>query len=251
MSGDAPIVIELTGAYTSASFSDSSTWGWFNPSKYDSWQPSEQDEFGLAAARLVFDHPTYPVMLGGEWYPELQAQGTVAPSADGQGYSDQIWGDIQAYDLALGQHYGNVQRPRITPWFGATYIRINENLNRTYDGGDPSNPEYSSAESGLWGVMGGADAEIPVSPGWYAVGTVVIRWARGSRDATTNAESPQPTTVTQSDDTSVTMWGTELGVRWDSTRNFHVAAGWRYRDWTYDDGPASFSGPFLRLGVAF
>ncbi len=117
---DAPVIIELTGAYTSASLSDSSAWGWWNPSKYDSWQSTGDDEIGLAAARIVWDHPTYPFMLGGEWYPKLEALGTVESSDAGAGYSDQLVGDLEAYDLALGQKYGDDYKANITPWFGAT-----------------------------------------------------------------------------------------------------------------------------------
>ena len=47
------------------------------------------------------------------------------------------------------------------------------------------------------------------------------------------------------------MWGAEIGVRWDSTGRVTLAAGWRYRDWTLDDGPASFSGAFVRMGIGF
>ncbi len=250
ISFDGEVIIELTGAFTSPSINNSSTWGWFNPSKYDSWQTEGDDQFGFAAARITWSHPTYPIMLGGEWYPKLEAVGTVESSGTSAGYVDQLDGDLEAYDLALGQFYGKYGRPIVTPWFGVTQIRINESRSRIGEGGDPTNPDDSSAQSRLWGVMGGADAEIPLRPGWFAIGTVVIRWAKGSRDAEISTESP-PTNVSQSDDTSITMWGAEIGVRWDSTGMVRLAAGWRYRDWTYDDGPASFSGPFLRLGVTF
>jgi hypothetical protein len=47
------------------------------------------------------------------------------------------------------------------------------------------------------------------------------------------------------------MFGGEIGVLWAWTRHLEVAGGWRYRDWTHDDGPASFNGPFVRLGASF
>lgn len=245
-----PVSIELTGAFTSASLSNSSTWGWFNPSKYDSWLPTEDDEFGFAAARLIWNHPKYPLYLGGEWYPKLIADGAVAPTDDTAGYIDQLYGDLEAYDLALGQHYGDDQRPQITPWFGVTQIRINESRNRVPVADTTETPSYSSAQSRLWGVIVGFDAEAPISPTLVAIGTTVVRWARGSRDAEITTESP-PTTASQSDDTDITMWGAELGVRWFVSDAVQLSAGWRYRDWTYDHGPASFSGPFIRCGVDF
>jgi hypothetical protein len=152
--GDLPLRVELTGAYASTSYSGDSTWGWFNPSKYGTWQPIEHDGFELASARLVWEHPTFPFMLDGEWSPKLEAFGSVPATADGPAYEDHVEVDLEVYDLALGQHYGDEGRARITPWFGATYMRLNEDRDRVVEGGDPAAPDASSAESQLWGVMG-------------------------------------------------------------------------------------------------
>ena len=53
------------------------------------------------------------------------------------------------------------------------------------------------------------------------------------------------------DDTSRTMYGVELGVRWTPVVWLAVEGGWWYRDWSVDDGPATYDGPFLRVAFGF
>jgi hypothetical protein len=249
--GELPVTIDLTVSSTSPSFESTSSWGWLNPSKYDVWKPIEEDSVELSEARIILNHPVYPVMMRGEWNPQLEATGSVAATDLSAGYEDQLSTDIEVYDLALGQHYGQAGRARVTPWFGATYMRIRELRHRVSEGDSSSDPDESTAKSDLWGVMAGADGVIPLRPGWNVIGTAVIRWARGDRDATLSTDDPQDTTATQSDSRDQVMYGAELGVRWDPVDRLQVTGGWRYRDWTHDDGPASFSGPFVRVGVGF
>jgi hypothetical protein len=43
------------------------------------------------------------------------------------------------------------------------------------------------------------------------------------------------------------MLGAELGLRLEAMDGLLIEAGWRYRDWSLDEGPATFDGPFARL----
>jgi len=65
------------------------------------------------------------------------------------------------------------------------------------------------------------------------------------------SDPENPSWVDLSDDTERAMWGVDLGVRWEAGRVVRLDGGWRYRDWQHDGGPASFSGPFVRLVVHF
>ena len=76
-------------------------------------------------------------------------------------------------------------------------------------------------------------------------------WATGDRKATFTPEEsddlPGTTQVKASDSVDQFMWGAELGVLWQASRHVGLEGGWRYRDWTHSNGPASFDGLFLRL----
>jgi hypothetical protein len=47
------------------------------------------------------------------------------------------------------------------------------------------------------------------------------------------------------------MWGADLGLRWTASPEVAVEAGYRLRDWSLDDGPASYSGLYLKAVFGF
>ncbi|MGD8441446.1 MAG: hypothetical protein PVG53_13020, partial [Holophagae bacterium] len=111
------------------------------------------------------------------------------------------------------------------------------------------------ADSDLWGVLVGADASIAVWKSVDVVGRAVFRWSRGTRTADQATPDPgggsQGGSVEVSDSIDHSMWGVDLGVRWNATPRFRIEGGWRVRDRTLDGGPGSFSGPQLKAAFVF
>ena len=252
-SGDLQTTIEVTAAYTTISYSDSSDWGWWNPGKYDDWQTGEDKEFGLAEARLVLSDPTYSVFLNFERYPTLEAAGSRTDGETGEEIFHELTTEFEAYDLALAQWFGDEAGLGVMPSVGVTYMRINETRVAVGQSVNGAGQAEDRAASRLWGVLLGADWGARLAPRLLLSGRVVFRWGWGDRKATISVAGPEAAAieVQLSDDVSRGMWGADLGVRWGATRHFHVEGGWRYRDWQYDDGPASFNGPYLRFVVVW
>ncbi len=238
--GDTSTTIEITGAYTGVSWASDAAWGWFNPGKYDDWQTADDQEFDLAEARLLVRGKNYTSFLGFEHYPSMSAVGNYS-SGSGEMIRDDLTAELEVYDLGLSQTYKLKRSSTVSPWLGVTHIRINETLSS-----EPSDQPDATATSRLWGAGLGTDLGLELTDGLLFTGRFVIRWAKGSRKA---KEYEDGLEVNLSDSTSRAMYGGELGLRWEATRNIHVEGGWRYRDWQYDHGPACFSGPFVRLLV--
>jgi len=246
--GELQTTIELTGAFTTISYANSSDWGWWNPEKYDEWQTGEDQEFGLAEARLLFSGVTYTVLFNLERYPTLEAAASRTDSVTGEEINHEITTEFKAYDLALAQWFGDKAGVGVMPLVGVTYMRISETRSAVDELGNGKN----QAASRLWGVVLGADWGARLAPRLVLSGRVVFRKGWGDRDATIPTIGPEleeqaAADVQLTDDVSRAMWGADLGLRWAATRRLQLDGGWRYRDWQYDDGPASFSGPYLRL----
>ena len=83
----------------------------------------------------------------------------------------------------------------------------------------------------------------------------MIRWCRGDRESQIRLPDPDGGPdlgdVDLTDRVTRAMWGVELGARWKFTDAIHLEGGWRHRDWHPEDGPGSFSGPYLRLAAGF
>lgn len=251
--GDLQTTFEVTAAYTTISYSDSSDWGWWNPGKYDDWQTGEDKELGLAEARLVLSDPTYSVFLNFERYPTLEAAGSSTDGETGEEIFHELTTEFEAYDLALAQWFGDEAGLGVMPSVGVTYMRINETRVAVGQSVNGAGEAEDQAASRLWGVLLGADWGARLAPRLLLSGRVVLRWGWGDRKATISVAGPEAAAieVQLSDDVSRAMWGADLGVRWGATRHFQVEGGWRYRDWQYDDGPASFNGPYLRFVVVW
>jgi len=251
---DVRFSLELTAAYTDVSYSGDAAWGWWNVGKYDVWQPSEVDEVGLVDVRLLFRGPTYTVFLAGEWYPSLQASASRTDPESGEEVHHELGADLEVYDLAIGQWFGPDDRAGVRPGVGLTYMGIDEGRNTVTDPLDAAALPADEARSRLWGVAIGADGGLEVASRLSVGGRVVIRWAEGTRKASFYPEGsdpgdPQVVRLEVSDSVSRTMFGAELGLRWEASPYVQLEGGWRYRDWQQDDGPASFNGPFVRLVV--
>ena len=250
--GDLQTTIELTGAYTTISYANSSDWGWWNPGKYDDWQTGNDQEFGLAEARLLFSGATYTVLVNVERYPTLEASASRTDEETDEEINHRITTEFEAYDLALAQWFGGKAGVGVMPLVGVTYMRINETRVAVGDSVNGADQFDDRAASRLWGVLLGADWGARLAPRFVLSGRVVFRWGWGDRKATLSvidhvSGGPVVTEVQLSDDVSRAMWGADLGLRWAATRHLQLDGGWRYRDWQYDGGPASFSGPYLRL----
>ncbi len=239
--GDTSTTIEITGVYSGVSYGNDAAWGWFNVGKYDDWQTSDEKKFDLAEARLLILGQDYTTFLGIERYPTLNASGSINPSG-GEVIREDLTAKFEVYDLALAQSFKLRRKSLMSPWLGITHIRINE----TMVASAPADQPEGTATSRLWGAAFGTDCGLELTDSLLATGRFVIRWVKGTRKAKEYGDGLE---VELSDSTTRAMYGAELGLRWEATRNIHVEGGWRYRDWQYDHGPASFSGPFVRLLV--
>ena len=252
--GDEEVVLEITGATLTPSSSQSSTWGWWNPGKYDEWLSDNESNVALNEARLLVSGSTYTVILGGEWYPTLSASGSFIDPQSGETVVEEPTMDISTYDLGLGQIFGRGGRIAVMPWIGATYVRVSEELRIDQTGSSTGDGGKNTASSGLWGVAGGADLRVNAWSKLDVIGRVTLRWATGTRNATLNTQDPgsgQGGAVELSDSVDQYSWGADLGLRWAVTGTFEFEGGWRYRDWTLNDGPASFGGPYLKVVLVF
>ena len=252
LGGDQSTVVELTAANTGFSSADDAVWGWWNPSKYDQWTASEDDQFGLAEARLEMAGKTYAFILGIELYPTIEALGILTDPDGEETSSTQISTNIKIFDLGYGQNFQTGSNFKLKPWLGLTHIRINEDRILVED---PTGSASDQADSRLWGFVVGAEGKLSVSQRWSITGRAVVRWARGDRDTviqlTGTVDPPLASDANLSDKVTRAMWGADLGARWKASDSLDLEGGWRYRDWHYDDGPGSFSGPYLRLALGF
>jgi hypothetical protein len=250
---DPRVVVELAVANQRPSVPAGANWGWWNPSKYpDSWDPDEGASFGVADARLLVSGGTYTVILAGEWYPSLDAVGTYDLDGDGV-VADTLTLKTQIYDLGLGMRLGRDPRNGAMPWIGATYMDIGERVTSTPPPDSDLSESAKRADSGLWGVAAGVDGSVTVWSSLDVTGRVLVRWATGTRRATLSPEDPGGVggEVTVSDSIDHFMWGLDIGLRWRATRTAQIEAGWRFRDRSLDDGPATFGGPQVKVAFEF
>ncbi len=253
--GDTNVVFEIAVANLSPSSSSSADWGWWNPGKYDRWQFDDSAEFGLADVRLLVSGKTYTVILDGEWYPTLNAVGSADLVPDEDELVQQLSLKNSVYDLGIGQWIGKDRRTGVMPWVGATYMRISEHRTTVPPPSSTSAEDADRADAGLWGVVIGADASYRVWSTLDVTGRLLIRWATGTRTAEISSEDPgggtTGGTVEVSDSIDTGMWGIDLGLRWNATKAFWLEVGWRYRDQTYDGGPAAYGGPQIKAAYVF
>jgi len=248
---DSKVVFEVAIANLSPSSSSSADWGWWNPGKYAEWHFDDSAEFGLADVRLGVSGKTYTVILDGEWYPTLNAEGSADLGPGEDELVQQLSLKNSVYDLGIGQWLGKNSRTGVMPWIGVTYMQINEHRT-TVPPPDSGAPEVTDrADSNLWGVVFGADASYQVWSTLDVTGRLLFRWATGTRTAEISSQDPggggsTGGTAELSDSIDTGMWGIDLGLRWNATKAFWLEVGWRYRDQTYDRGPATYGGPQIK-----
>jgi hypothetical protein len=247
------VAVEVVFANQSPSYASGASLDWWAPDKYDTWQTFDESSFDLAEARLLITGETYTAVFGMESYPDIRAEGTYEDPVSGGLVLHDLTGEIAVFDAALGQFSSRGDSYWI-PWFGLTHMKIDGVRTASIDGSAPIQPRDESS-SRLWGVVFGVAGSYEVAHRLSVTGRAVVRWAKGTRDATFfPADSPGDPEVGQvetSDSVSRAMWGLEAGLSWAAVGRFSVEGGWRYRDWQYDDGPVSFGGLYARLSLAF
>jgi hypothetical protein len=247
VAGETKFSLELTAADTSISYADDAAWWWWKPEKYNSWLAESEDETQLVEGRLLFVGDTYTVFFAAERYPTLEASGLHAST----GQQHALTTKLEVYDLVIAQWFKGSGRTGLFPWAGLTRMRIRETRIYSADQGDLPD----DAKSYLWGVAAGADGELWINHRVGISGRVLLRWAWGDREGTQHTEAAEGEgdfiAVDFSDSTERAMYGADLGLRMVAYRGVELEGGWRYRDWQHDRGPASFSGPYLRLRVHF
>ena len=253
---DTNVVFEIALANLSPSSSSSANWGWWSPDKYDEWDFDDSAVFGLADVRLLVSGKTYTVILDGEWYPTLHAVGSadLAPGEDELVQNLSLKNSV--YDLGIGRWLGRVRRTGAMPWIGVTYMRINEHRTTVPPPGSSSGEVTDRADSSLWGVVFGVDASYQVWSTLDVTGRLLFRGASGTRTAEISSQDPGSGgttggTAQVSDSIDTGMWGIDLGLRWNATKAFWLEVGWRYRDQTYDGGPATYGGPQIKAAYVF
>lgn len=248
-----PVTIEIAGAKLKPSVPSSADWGWWNPSKYtDGFVVDDDASFEFVDLRMLADYGTYTVVLAGEWYPELEAEGSYTASGDDEATTEMLTLDGAIYDLGFGMNFGRNDRTGGLVWVGATYMDLGETLTVISPAG--SSEAADRADTRIWGVVAGVDGSISITDRLDVAGRLLYRWATGDRDAVINTEDPASGSTGQvelSDDIDHSMWGADLGLRWHATKQWWIELGYRYRDRTLDDGPVRFNGPQIKTAVTF
>jgi hypothetical protein len=252
LGSDNDVVLEIGVAKLGPSSSSSATWGWWNPGKYDEWTAETASELELSDLRLRFSGKTYTVVLEGEWLPTLEAGGR----SDQAFTTDELVQDLSfetsVYDLGFGQWFGKNRRTGVLPWIGATYMRLRERRTTILPPGSNPAEVTDGASANLWGVVIGADGSYRIWSTLDLTGRLLLRWATGTRNAQIASQDPGGDgTAEVSDSVDAGMWGLDIGVRWNATKLFWLEAGWRYRDQTYDGGPATYGGPQIKAAYRF
>lgn len=250
------VVFEIGVADIRPTSSSSADWGWWNPSKYDEWTADDDADFGLADVRLLVSGKTYTVILDGEWYPTLTAVGAADLGPDEDQLVQNLSLKNSVYDLGIGHWIGRDPRTGVLPWIGVTFWRISESRATVPPPGSGGGGADDRADSDLWGAVIGADASYRVWSTLDVTGRVLVRWATGTRTAEIASQDPggggsTGGTAELSDSIDAGMWGVDLGLRWNATKAFWLEIGWRYRNQTYDDGPATYGGPQLKAAYRF
>ncbi len=237
-------ILEVTTGDTDVSYADDSDWGWWSPHKYDEWLPGGDTGFDLEGIRITIPSTTYGLILAWETYPTMQAHMSRFDEPTGDTVQYDLFTDIETYDLAFNRPYSIGSGGSISPILGVTYMAIDEDR-RSID----SEQASDHARTRLWGVVGGVDGQARLADRLEFAGRLLIRWGSGDRNATNteDVEGAGLTQVTSSDSTDRIMWDAELGLRFEAHEVFKIEGGYRYRDWTYDNGPASFDGYYLRF----
>jgi hypothetical protein len=239
--------LEITGSSISPSINEGGAWGWWNPSKYQLWEADQDDSFDLAEIRLTIPGEEFSGFLAVEFYPELTGGGVQYDEEGTLFAAHHLETEITVYDLAMTQTLKTQGDLLFRPWIALTHMQIEEKRYLLQEEGLP----VDRARSKLWGAAIGLAAETSLPWNLRLSGRVVARWATGDRDATFTPEAsndvPGSIQVKTSDSVDRFMWGGEIGIRWQASTPFGLEGGWRFRDWTYDDGPASFDGLYLRL----
>ncbi len=189
--GDPGVTFDVALANLSPSSSSGADWGWWNPGKYDEWDPDGGADFMVADVRLLVTGKTYTIILDGEWFPTLDAVGS-ADLPEEDDLVQQLSMKTSAYDLGIGQWFGEDRRTGVMPWIGATYMRIDEDRTTMPPPGSMDSANTDTADSGLWGVVIGADASYRVWSTLDVTGRVLFRWATGTRNAKISSQLMQP-----------------------------------------------------------
>jgi len=251
--GDEVVALEVGFARQSVSYADDASWGWWSPEKYDEWQAFDDASFELSEAQILIGGDVYTVIFGYETYPDLRGEGSFEHPTSGEQVGQALLDEIQVYDAAIAQLVKR-RRGYLMPWVGLTRIAV-DGRRISSIGGSPVDQPADESKTRLWGAVLGVAGGFDVADRVFVTGRVVVRWARGDRDASftpvDDSGEPGIGRVEISDTVTQAMWGAEAGVRWSAFNGFSVEGGWRIRDWQYDDGPARFSGPFARVGIVF
>jgi len=266
--------IELTGAWIDVDPNLKALWARSldTPDEYSQKMVSGGSSFGFSELKVLVPVRRIEIFGGYEREPSFEAAVTTEsifnpPSrwvATGSAR-------VEAFDAGIAVPLSFGSRFELRPWGGVSYIRVQEQWSS--DGWrewyiDATSNHLIDIDSSkeLWGVTYGAEAVLSFTK-WLALSARAFqRWGAGTWNEEWQdkyyeyplpyepGDAPVYSEVhngTNSSKVTVMMFGLDLGLRATIARWIALESGWRYRDWSYDRGPGSYDGPYVRFALAF
>ena len=256
------VKIELTVSWTDIKPNTRSLWteALWNPIFQVEPEVSPSPGFHFSELKALVPVGRIEVFAGYETEPKFDAYHDVSQGPINRDHEEGS-AKVEALDAGIVYPLRFGSRFHLRPWAGLTHIRTTQALSeeswREHQYQElrfqSYNLEGRDLSGNFWGVVYGAEAVVDIT-NWIGVsGRAFQRWGSGTITHAWNYEREvtecpcEPGDPPNQSESS----GHDLGLRATFTRWIAAEGGWRYRNWSYDWGPGTYDGPFLRLALAF